>query len=168
LARYEERLRELRAEKQLTLREVEERGGPSKDTMSAAERGVHKPNSKTIAKIAKAFGMSTTRLQAELDEAASPMATASPPSLEWALGASDEDYDRWVEIASPPELHKAFIALDQYASGIESAAFRGYILERSQKAIDKFFKVMGPITGFIDRRSTRPIEREDGESQEVG
>jgi transcriptional regulator with XRE-family HTH domain len=167
LTRYAERLRELRTEKRLTLRQVEERGGPSKDTMSSAERGVHKPNTQTIAKIAAAFGMSTARLLAELDEAASPMATASPPSLEWALAVSDEDYDRWIEKANPPDLHKTFIALDRHASDIESAAFRAYILERSQKAIDKFFEIMGPITEWIDRRPATTTEREDHQSQEA-
>jgi transcriptional regulator with XRE-family HTH domain len=76
MSKYGERLRELRAEKQLSLREVEERGGPNKDTMSLAERGVHKPHAQTLGRIAKAFGMSVAELSAELEGA--------PPSLaEW-------------------------------------------------------------------------------------
>lgn len=165
MTEYGERLRELRTERGLTLRQVEERGGPSKDTMSSAERGVHKPNMKTIEKIARALGISTARLQAELEPpTAEPL---SPPSLEWALAASDEDYDRWIETAPAPDLHKAFIALDQHAQDIESKALRGYILERSQKAIDKFFGILGPITGLIDRRPSTTAEREDHESRKA-
>jgi transcriptional regulator with XRE-family HTH domain len=165
LTGYGERLRELRTERGLTLRQVEERGGPSKDTMSSAERGVHKPNTKTVAKIAKALGMSAAHLQAELEP--SSVATASPPSVEWALAASDEDYDRWIETAPAPDLHKAFIALDQHAHDIESKALRAYILERSQKAIDKFFKVMGPITDWIDRRPNTNTELDAPERRQA-
>jgi transcriptional regulator with XRE-family HTH domain len=69
VSKYGERLRELRAEKQLSLREVEERGGPNKDTMSLAERGVHKPHAQTLGRIAKAFNMSVAELRAELEGA---------------------------------------------------------------------------------------------------
>ncbi len=72
MTRYGERLRELRAERQLSLREVEERGGPNKDTMSLAERGVHKPHPQTLGRIAKAFGMSVADLRADLEGVGSP------------------------------------------------------------------------------------------------
>lgn len=70
--RYGERLRELRAEHQLSLRQVEERGGPNKDTMSLLERGVHKPHAQTLGRIAQAFGMSVSNLRSELEGADSP------------------------------------------------------------------------------------------------
>ncbi len=83
MSRYGERLRELRAEKQLSLREVEERGGPNKDTMSLAERGVHKPHPQTLGRIAKAFGMSVAELRVELESTSSPKAAAPPSLAEW-------------------------------------------------------------------------------------
>jgi transcriptional regulator with XRE-family HTH domain len=72
---YGDRLRELRAERRMSLRNVEERGGPNKDTMSLAERGVHRPNAQTLGKIAQAFGMSVAELRTEL--------TAPPSLAEW-------------------------------------------------------------------------------------
>jgi transcriptional regulator with XRE-family HTH domain len=103
VSKYGERLRDLRAERQLSLREVEERGGPNKDTMSLVERGVHRPHAQTLGRIAKAFGMSVAELRVELE---------TPPSLaEWleercghaylALpkGEFEEMFDRMAEDA---------------------------------------------------------------------
>jgi transcriptional regulator with XRE-family HTH domain len=78
---YGARLRELRAERQLSLREVEVRGGPNKDTMSLIERGVHKPQPQTLGRIAKALGMGVAELRYELEAAEHPLASA-PPSQE--------------------------------------------------------------------------------------
>lgn len=104
MSKYGERLRELRAERQLSLREVEERGGPNKDTMSLVERGVHKPHAQTLGRIAKAFGMSVSELNAELEEADAPK-VLRPQSLEellhrggvssrW-LTLSDDEFANW-------------------------------------------------------------------------
>jgi transcriptional regulator with XRE-family HTH domain len=78
---YGERLRELRAERRLSLRQVEERGGPNKDTMSLIERDVHKPHPQTLGRIAEALNMGVSELRAELEAAESPLAQA-PPELE--------------------------------------------------------------------------------------
>jgi transcriptional regulator with XRE-family HTH domain len=78
---YGARLRELRAERQLSLREVEERGGPNKDTMSLIERGVHKPHPQTLGRIAKGLSMGVAELRSELEAGEHPLAPA-PPSQE--------------------------------------------------------------------------------------
>jgi transcriptional regulator with XRE-family HTH domain len=78
---YGERLRELRAERRLSLRQVEERGGPNKDTMSLIERDVHRPHPQTLGRIAGALELSVSDLRAELEGAERPLAQA-PPELE--------------------------------------------------------------------------------------
>ncbi len=78
---YGERLREMRAERRLSLRQVEERGGPNKDTMSLIERDVHRPHPQTLGRIAQALEMSVAELRAELEAAESPLGVA-PPSAE--------------------------------------------------------------------------------------
>jgi len=83
VTKYGERIWELRAERRLSLREVEERGGPNKDTMSLAERGVHKPHPQTLGRIAKAFDMSVAELRAELEDAEAPKGAAPPSLSEW-------------------------------------------------------------------------------------
>jgi transcriptional regulator with XRE-family HTH domain len=75
---YGERLRELRAERRLSLRQVEERGGPNKDTMSLIERDVHRPHPQTLGRIADALDISVPDLRAELESASLPLAQAPP------------------------------------------------------------------------------------------
>jgi transcriptional regulator with XRE-family HTH domain len=114
---YGERLRELRAEKGLTLREVEERGGPSKDTMSLAERGIHKPHPQTLGRIAKVYGMTVAELREELEP--------PPSSLEEALA----------QAGSPTRYHAlpedAFKMLWKGRSAADRAALnRDFLKER--------------------------------------
>lgn len=51
------RLRVLRAERRLTLREVEARTGVAKETISDIERGVRHPQDRTLAKLADFYGV---------------------------------------------------------------------------------------------------------------
>jgi transcriptional regulator with XRE-family HTH domain len=100
---YGDRLRELRAEQRMSLRDVEERGGPNKDTMSLAERGVHRPNAQTLGKIAQAFDMSVAELRGHLEREAFPK-VGRPRSLRrflmervghaWLVDKPLEDLDR--------------------------------------------------------------------------
>jgi transcriptional regulator with XRE-family HTH domain len=86
-----DRLRRVRTARNLSLRDVEDRGGPSKDTLSLAERGVHKPNQQTLAKIATALAMPVDDLRAELGEQA-PQVPATPLS---ALAIEAMDAQLW-------------------------------------------------------------------------
>ena len=83
MARWEhgERLRRLRTARNISLRGIEDRGGPSKDTMSLAERDAHRPNTLTLTKIARALNMSIDELRAELGEKAPPVPTTPLSSL---------------------------------------------------------------------------------------
>jgi transcriptional regulator with XRE-family HTH domain len=90
---YGERLRELRAERQLSLRQVEERGGPNKDTMSLIERDVHRPHPQTLGRIAQALGMSVAELRAEVEAAGHPLGPA-PPSQQLTLNGELEEGQR--------------------------------------------------------------------------
>ena len=86
---YGERLRELRAERELSLREVVEHGGPNKDTMSLIERGVHKPQPQTLGRIARALGMSVTELRSELEAAERPLGQAPPETQDYGAVLRD-------------------------------------------------------------------------------
>ena len=157
MTRYGERLRELRAERQLSLREVEQRGGPNKDTMSLAERGVHKPHPQTLGRIAKAFGMSMSELNAELEAANRPkgrasfdidllkeevMRKAKPQSADKLRRAVEEELERrytdeelftfkeeLLEVVEKlaPEKNANF---EPYAKAVESANYVRRVLEK--------------------------------------
>jgi transcriptional regulator with XRE-family HTH domain len=82
---YGERIRDLRAERRLSLRDVVERGGPNKDTMSLIERGVHEPRALTLARIAEAFDMSVAELRYELEARPKVVPEDPPDSLSQLL-----------------------------------------------------------------------------------
>jgi transcriptional regulator with XRE-family HTH domain len=88
---YGARLRELRAERRLSLRDVEERGGPNKDTMSLIERDVHKPHPRTLGRIAKALDMSVSTLRFELETAERPPLGPAPSQQPTLNGALEEE-----------------------------------------------------------------------------
>jgi transcriptional regulator with XRE-family HTH domain len=117
---YGERLRELRAERRLSLRQVEERGGPNKDTMSLIERDVHRPHPQTLGRIANALDISVPELRAELEAASVPLAQAPPEPDEYAtllkeLGFSSKQIEAWrrqdeLEKMSAKDLLEALMA----------------------------------------------------------
>jgi transcriptional regulator with XRE-family HTH domain len=91
---YGARLRELRAERRLSLRDVEERGGPNKDTMSLIERDVHKPHPQTLGRIAEALDMSVSTLRFELETAERPPLGPAPTSQQPTLNGELEEERR--------------------------------------------------------------------------
>ncbi len=122
-----ERLRRVRTAHNLSLRDVEDRGGPSKDTLSLAERGVHKPNQQTLAKIAAALAMHVDDLRAELGEQApqvpaTPLSTLAVEAMDaqlWSLNTEGEAWELAATIGK--ELDALRIWLSRYAD-LESAA----------------------------------------------
>lgn len=122
-----DRLRRVRADLNLSLRDVEERGGPSKDTLSALERGIHKPNQQTLAKIADALGMSMDVLRAELGEKAPPIPATPLSGLAveaidaqlWSLETEAAAWELATTIGGELDALRAWLA--RYA-GLPSAA----------------------------------------------
>ncbi len=62
------KLRVLRAERGLTLREAEELTGVDKDTLSKIERGLRRPYDVTLSKLAKGYGVPVEELLEESKE----------------------------------------------------------------------------------------------------
>ena len=76
------KLRVLRAERGLTLREAASLTGVAKETISDIERGLRRPHDPTLAKIAKGYGVPIEELIEE------------PPLLDRALDAARHDEER--------------------------------------------------------------------------
>jgi transcriptional regulator with XRE-family HTH domain len=76
------KLRVLRAERGLTLREAASLTGVAKETISDIERGLRRPHDPTLAKIAKGYGVPIEELIEE------------PPLLDRALDAARRDEEK--------------------------------------------------------------------------
>src|SRR5215218_1863706 len=72
------RLRVLRAERGLTLRDAEELTGVDKDTLSKIERGLRHPHDVTLAKIAKGYAVALEDLLEEPALAGTPGKAEAP------------------------------------------------------------------------------------------
>ena len=73
------RLRVLRAERGLTVRQVAELSGVAKETISQVERGERYPYDRTLAKLAHAYGVDVEELLEELVPLAVAPREAGPP-----------------------------------------------------------------------------------------
>jgi transcriptional regulator with XRE-family HTH domain len=116
----------MRAERRLSLRQVEERGGPNKDTMSLIERGVHKPYAQTFARIAHAFDMSVAELRSELEAAERPKVPA--PLSQERLFNNGLTVERRTDYAACAG------ALDHFSGYWWGAVTQGRVLDRQQLA----------------------------------
>jgi transcriptional regulator with XRE-family HTH domain len=148
---YGDRLRELRAERRMSLRDVEERGGPNKDTMSLAERGVHRPNAQTIGKIAQAFDVSVAELRTELEEGeARPKATAPPSLAEWLEERCGHAY-----LALPKgEFEEMF---DQLPEDAPERRTRALEVNHEYNVFCKFPSNVTPAERLVMRRMIRDV-----------
>ena len=140
---YGARLRELRAERQLSLREVGERGGPNKDTMSLIERGVHKPHPQTLGRIAMALGMGVSELRYELEAAEHPLASAPPSQKRLFNNGGLED-------AAQPEVLQTALAvlfqgLARRGQAIVEQSLREGPSEALSKEVEEYYKEAGAL-----------------------
>jgi transcriptional regulator with XRE-family HTH domain len=106
------KLRILRAEHGLTLREAASLTGVAKETLSDIERGLRHPHDPTLAKIAKGYGLPVEELLEEAVAAGKAEARRSSPETETSRRAPDVDrlssnlqdrirdfLRRWIEVA---------------------------------------------------------------------
>jgi transcriptional regulator with XRE-family HTH domain len=148
------KLRVLRAERGLTLRDAEDLTGVDKDTLSKIERGSRHPHDVTLAKIARGYGV--------------PVENLLEPSLEWARTASDEEYSRWIETASAHDLHNVWVSLSRAADGMEENEELYTYAGRIQQAVDQYMRILGPPAGIRPRRSRGSDAQEDQQDRDVG
>ena len=92
------KLRVLRAERGLTLREAAQRTGVDKDTLSKLERGIRHPHDVTISRLAKGYDVPVEELLEERALAGTPGKAEAPMGL-------------GIEALSPEELREAALEL---------------------------------------------------------
>jgi len=91
------KLRVLRAERQLSLREASERTGVDKVVLSRLERGLSSPRDLTLSKIAKGYGISVEKLL-ELEEVASaPLGETREGRVSAQLGGENYRFQKMPE-----------------------------------------------------------------------
>lgn len=156
-----QRLRVLRAEKGLTLRQAASLTGVAKETISDVERGVRHPHDVTVSKLAKGYGVPVEEL---LEEPVLSGKADAPLSSEWALSVADDDAFRRAIGSAPTEELRGLILglvsgykpvlLEDARRGRHGEAFRR---EASRRA--KAFSRAALVGEELARRGEEPPER---------
>jgi transcriptional regulator with XRE-family HTH domain len=85
-----DKLRILRAQKGLTLRQLEERSGVSKDAISEIERGLRTPRISTVLSLAGGLGVDPQELLRDLASPAGPFTAVFEQDGGWWIGYVEE------------------------------------------------------------------------------
>ncbi len=157
------RLREIREARAHSLRSLSEKSGVAQDTISEVERGLRRPHATTIRKLAKALDVEVEDITGGVPTVPKVLA---PPSLEWALAASDEEFDSRIRSTTSMDLHKLWISLTNYSQGLEVGKEYKHANDRAQVAVDQYFRLQG-----IHREKTIgrwPSKATENEGRETG
>lgn len=155
-----QRLKEERLRKGWSQRDLARETGVNADTISGIETRQHEPRPSTLRKLAEGMNIEVADF---FQERARPKVSAAPPSLEWALAASDREFDSWVSTAHATEVHRLWNQLGDYAKNLSDPGQRAHVLGRAQKSIDRFFELQ-PVEELVDRRTRESTERKDQET----
>jgi transcriptional regulator with XRE-family HTH domain len=154
-----ERLAELRERRALTLRELAAMSGVAADTINQIELGHRKPRPSTLRKLARALEVDVEEFY---EEPIRPKVSAAPPSLEWALAASDKEFDNFIRTATLPEAME-LLPLNLRAKDT-SGDERIRILERVSKILSRILELGGPYAlakDWEDRSARDHQERQE-------
>jgi transcriptional regulator with XRE-family HTH domain len=148
------RLRVLRAERGLTVRQVAELSGVAKETISQVERGERHPYDRTLAKLAAAYGVPVAELLGEpvpLVEAS--RGTGHPEQLEdeeersFIRQSADSLKQHITKMKQLKELREA--EMEDIESGVEPSDARVFQMQLADKGLRDLLNELGAL-GFAE------------------
>jgi transcriptional regulator with XRE-family HTH domain len=140
------KLRVLRAERGLTLREAEQLTGVDKDTLSKIERGLRHPYDVTLSKLARGYEV---RVEDLLDKpllSLEQLHAEAECQTDWLVKSEEEWREAWEQISSPREAMMAVFDL-----GDEYSAVRKGIAEQHPDLALPHMLFSGPYKQALDR-----------------
>src|SRR5215217_417714 len=137
------KLRVLRAERGLTLREAEELTGVDKDTLSKIERGLRRPYDVTLSKLAKGYGVPVEELLEEPVPLAEAPREAGPANVR-QLFAEDQARAAWQRAFDKSRRFRAQakMRLGEQLSLWEAAKHVGASYEERRKFLDATGRIL--------------------------
>jgi transcriptional regulator with XRE-family HTH domain len=129
-----ERLRSIREQAGYSQQQLADESGVSQHTISELELGRRKPQRRTLIKLARVLGVEVRDLTA-------------PTLREWALAATEEEFDQRLEAANLDQVLKLINELSTVAQGETPETDRHrYIMGRIGKVVDRLNTIAGPFT----------------------
>jgi transcriptional regulator with XRE-family HTH domain len=146
-------VRELRGWSQAKLAEESE---VSRDSISNYETGHREAYPATAKKLADALGVTIADL---MEEGNTPKVVPATPLLEWALTASDEEFNRRIETADKHEI-KELLQLNDLVPQ-KHGPHRDRVLERVSEIVTRLLE-LGDYLVIEDSTQDRRSEQEAG------
>jgi len=138
-------LRRIRAERQITLRDLEEMSGVSKETISGIERGSRSPQPLTLGKLARALGVDIDDLLSE-----TPRPKASAPLDLFDESSNEAQWREHVDTL-PREDSEALQSnllsrIDELTKGLDRADLSDPVrIEASMRATEELLLLQGRL-----------------------
>lgn len=155
-----EALRRIRTIRGINQVDLAKASGVAQNTISEIELGKREARLGTLKKLADALGVEVRDL-------------TEPTLREWALTATEEEFDQWLEAASLDQVLKLIAELSTVAQGETPKTDRHrYIMGRIDKAVSRLITIAGPFTLVETSRSRKEREakaaaREDQADREA-
>jgi transcriptional regulator with XRE-family HTH domain len=155
-----ERLRDIREHAGYSQQQLADESGVSQHTISELELGRRRPQGRTLLKLARVLDVDVRDL-------------AAPTLREWALTATEEEFDQWLEAAGLDQVLKLIAELSTVAQGETPKTDRHrYIMGRIDKVVSRLITIAGPFTLVETSRSRKEREakataREDQADREA-
>ncbi len=155
-----EALRRIRTTRGMNQVDLAKASGVAQNTISEIELGKREARPGTLKKLADALGVELRDLTA-------------PTLREWALTATEEEFDQWLEAANLDQVLKLNAELSTVAQGETPETDRHrYIMGRIGKVVGRFNTIAGPF-GLVEtsrmrkEREAKAIARENQDGQEA-
>ncbi len=150
-------------------RDLAKKAKVTAETVSSLENGLHEPRPSTLRKLAGAFGVEVADL---FGEARPSPKVLTPPSLEWARAASDEEFDGWVEAANLNDILMLNYELSEAVTREPFGSDRhSFMWGRLDKVIARFRRLGGYITepeASVRRRARLKRQEAEDAAAEAG
>jgi transcriptional regulator with XRE-family HTH domain len=155
-----EALRRIRTIRGINQVDLAKASGVAQNTISEIELGKREARLGTLKKLADALGVEVRDL-------------TEPTLREWALTATEEEFDQWLAAASLDQVLKLNAELSTVAQGEPAETDRHrYIMGRIGKVVDRFNTIAGPF-GLVDtsrsrkEREAKALARENQDDREA-
>jgi transcriptional regulator with XRE-family HTH domain len=134
-----QRLKGERLRKGWSQRDLARETGVNADTISGIETGQHEPRPSTLRKLAKGLNIEVADF---FQEPTRPKVSAAPPSPDWALAASDGEFDNFVRSATLHEV-MTLLPLNKRKKTTSGNEYQR-IDNRVDKILDRLQELGGP------------------------
>ncbi len=157
-------VKEMRRRRGWSQKDLAKASGVGQDTISGLESGRHEPRPSTLRKIASALDVEVADL---FQEIGSPK--VAPLSPDWAMAASDDEFEDWAENADLSKILTLLPLLNRTLKELSADEHetRRRMLDRATRLISEWTARVGPFHEVLSRGQRARLSKEQRERRET-